>query len=169
MDLSEYPKELRSIDYHAHSLYSKLSFSAKIHIDLQDLIQAGRIGLWKAIKGHDESKGASLTTYANIRIYGEIIDTIRKFGHLDKRAYRNCHISFVEIKEDDLVLDHNTDVTDLHKLLDNITNKKTKRIMDKYMKGYFNEQIANEEGCSGSNIGYVVGKVVQGFRVQFGA
>ena len=46
-------------------------------VQTDDLIQAGMIGLLKAIKSYDGSKGAQFETYAGIRIRGAMLDEVR--------------------------------------------------------------------------------------------
>ncbi len=46
-------------------------------VQLDDLMQAGMIGLLQASKNFDASKGASFETFAGIRIRGAIIDEVR--------------------------------------------------------------------------------------------
>lgn len=46
--------------------------------DKDDLCQTGILGLMKALKGYDSSRGASFTTYASHLIMGEIRHTVRK-------------------------------------------------------------------------------------------
>lgn len=59
-------------------------------IALDDLIQAGLIGLLEAAKQYDSSKGASFETYANIRIRGHILDEVRKNDWVPRSVYRNA-------------------------------------------------------------------------------
>lgn len=47
------------------------------HIDVNDLISAGTVGLLEAINRFDESKGVQFNTYASIRIRGAIMDELR--------------------------------------------------------------------------------------------
>ncbi len=47
------------------------------HIELDDLIQAGLIGLLEAQKKFDADKGASFETYASIKIRAAIVDDLR--------------------------------------------------------------------------------------------
>lgn len=47
------------------------------HIDVNDLISAGTIGLLEAIDRFDVSKGVQFNTYASIRIRGAIMDELR--------------------------------------------------------------------------------------------
>lgn len=47
-------------------------------VDENDLIQVGVLGLMDAIEKYDPSKGIKLTTYAEIRIRGHIIDHLRE-------------------------------------------------------------------------------------------
>ena len=48
------------------------------HVSIDDLIQAGMIGLLESARTYDASKGASFDTWAGIRIKGAIIDEVRK-------------------------------------------------------------------------------------------
>ena len=46
-------------------------------VDVNDLTQAGMMGLIEAYKRFESDKGASFETYAGIRIRGSIMDEIR--------------------------------------------------------------------------------------------
>ncbi|HJO34904.1 MAG TPA: sigma-70 family RNA polymerase sigma factor, partial [Gammaproteobacteria bacterium] len=46
-------------------------------VQLDDLIQAGMLGLIEAARNYDASHGASFETYAGIRIRGAILDETR--------------------------------------------------------------------------------------------
>ena len=48
------------------------------NIAIDDLIQAGMLGLLEAAKNYDSSKGASFETYAGIRIRGHMLDEVRR-------------------------------------------------------------------------------------------
>ncbi len=54
------------------------------HIDIDDLISAGMIGLLNAIDKFDASKGASFKSYASIRIRGAIKDELRKMDWMSR-------------------------------------------------------------------------------------
>ena len=69
------------------------SFKPKNHVEKEDYMQAGRIGLWKALKKHDPSK-AALSTYAWNPIRWEIIKEIKSI-----KADRYCSISDIRIPE----------------------------------------------------------------------
>lgn len=56
---------------------------------LDDLIQAGMLGLLEASKRFDPSKGASFETYAGIRIRGSIIDEVRRGDWTPRSVHRN--------------------------------------------------------------------------------
>ncbi|MCH8496898.1 MAG: RNA polymerase sigma factor FliA [Marinobacter sp.] len=57
---------------------------------LDDLIQAGMIGLLEAARKYDATKGASFETYAGIRIRGAIVDEIRKGDWVPRSVHRNA-------------------------------------------------------------------------------
>lgn len=58
-------------------------------VQLDDLIQAGMIGLLDAYKNYDATKGASFETYAGIRIRGAMIDEIRQGDWVPRSVHRN--------------------------------------------------------------------------------
>lgn len=58
----------------AYHLLSRLPDSVQV----DDLIQAGMLGLLEAIKNYDISQGASFETYAGIRIRGSMLDEVRR-------------------------------------------------------------------------------------------
>jgi len=58
-------------------------------VDIEDLISAGYLGLVKAALKFDRSKGTTFTTYANIRIRGEIQDYLRGQSIISRRAREN--------------------------------------------------------------------------------
>jgi len=73
-------------------------------VQVDDLIQAGMIGLLEASRKYDPSKGASFETYAGIRIRGSMMDEIRKGDWVPRSVHRNSRkiseaIKLVEDRE----------------------------------------------------------------------
>lgn len=69
----------------AHHLLSKVP----PHIQIDDLIQAGMIGLIEAARNFDDTKGAAFTTYAGIRIRGAMLDEVRKQDWAPRSVHKN--------------------------------------------------------------------------------
>lgn len=70
-------------------------------VDLDDLIQAGMIGLLEAERNYTPDKGAKFETYAGIRIRGAMLDEVRKSNWTPRSVYRKARqvtesIRFVE-------------------------------------------------------------------------
>jgi RNA polymerase sigma factor for flagellar operon FliA len=59
------------------------------HVEVDDLIQAGMIGLLHACKRYSRDKGANFETYAGIRIRGAMLDEVRKSGWTPRSVHRN--------------------------------------------------------------------------------
>ncbi len=59
-------------------------------VQVDDLIQAGMIGLLEAAQKYDDSKGASFETYAGIRIRGAIVDEMRRGDWAPRSVHRNA-------------------------------------------------------------------------------
>ncbi|MCW8333064.1 RNA polymerase sigma factor FliA [Vibrio sp. SCSIO 43135] len=69
----------------AHHLLGRLPPSVQV----DDLIQAGMIGLLEAQKNYDGSKGASFETYAGIRIRGAMLDDIRRGDWVPRSVHKH--------------------------------------------------------------------------------
>ena len=59
-------------------------------VQVEDLIQAGMIGLMEASQKYDPSRGASFETYAGIRIRGAIVDEMRRGDWAPRSVHRNA-------------------------------------------------------------------------------
>jgi RNA polymerase sigma factor for flagellar operon FliA len=60
------------------------------HVQVDDLIQAGMVGLLEASTHFDEDQGASFETYAGIRIRGAMLDEIRKLDWTPRSVHRKA-------------------------------------------------------------------------------
>ncbi len=70
----------------AYHLISRLPQSVQV----DDLIQAGMIGLLEAARHYDASQGASFETYAGIRIRGAMLDEMRKNDWAPRSVHRRA-------------------------------------------------------------------------------
>jgi RNA polymerase sigma factor for flagellar operon FliA len=68
----------------AHHLAARLPAS----VEVDDLVQAGMLGLIEAARNFDSDQGASFETYASIRIRGAMIDEIRKGDWTPRSVHR---------------------------------------------------------------------------------
>lgn len=59
------------------------------HIEMDDLIQVGLIGLLKASEDHQRDSGAAFSTYATIRIRGAMLDELRSRDWLPRSVQRD--------------------------------------------------------------------------------
>jgi len=90
--IDEYGYLVKKIAFH---LLARLPSS----VEVDDLIQAGMIGLIEAFKRFETTKGASFETYAGIRIRGAIIDEVRKSDWAPRSVRRNGRAVSAAIKE----------------------------------------------------------------------
>jgi len=66
---------VKKIAWHLHGRVNAI-------IEIEDLIQIGMLGLISAAQNYTPQKDASFSSYANIRIKGEILDYLRKNSNL---------------------------------------------------------------------------------------
>lgn len=98
------------------------------NIQLDDLIQAGMIGLIEAARHYDISQGARFETYAGIRIRGSILDEVRRSDWTPRSVHKKARMVAEAIRE----IEHSTgrdardievaealsiDLTDYHQIL----------------------------------------------------
>jgi RNA polymerase sigma factor for flagellar operon FliA len=110
----------------AHHLRGRLPQT----VMLEDLMQAGMIGLLEAAKKFDEGKGASFETYAGIRIRGYMLDEVRLNDWVPRSVYKNSRVISEAVKKIENKLGRDAkdyeiaeelgmSVTDYHSLLKN--------------------------------------------------
>ncbi len=69
----------------AHHLAARLPSSVQV----DDLFQAGMLGLFEAAGKFDANKGAKFETFAGIRIRGAMLDEVRKGDWVPRSVHRN--------------------------------------------------------------------------------
>jgi RNA polymerase sigma factor for flagellar operon FliA len=62
------------------------------NVQVDDLIQAGMIGLLEASRNYDATQGASFETYAGIRIRGSMLDEIRRSDWTPRSVHRKARM-----------------------------------------------------------------------------
>lgn len=72
----------------ALSLQTRLPAS----VDLDDLIQAGTLGLLDALSRYDASQGATFATFASQRIYGAMLDELRSRDWAPRSVRRQARL-----------------------------------------------------------------------------
>jgi RNA polymerase sigma factor (sigma-70 family) len=73
-------KESNLVDKHfALVVHQALQFTPSGITDLDDLISVGSIGLLKAVRGFDDSRGIQFSTYATTCIRNEMMRELKKF------------------------------------------------------------------------------------------
>ncbi|HZU30469.1 MAG TPA: FliA/WhiG family RNA polymerase sigma factor [Candidatus Angelobacter sp.] len=61
------------------AIASKIKRRLPAHVDVEDLVQTGMIGLLEASSRYDASRMVDFSSYANARITGAILDELRKW------------------------------------------------------------------------------------------
>ncbi len=83
IDVVQYATLVKRIAHHM-----MMRMPASVQVD--DLIQAGMVGLIEAAQKYDASRGASFETYAGIRIRGSIVDEMRRGDWVPRSVHRNA-------------------------------------------------------------------------------
>jgi RNA polymerase sigma factor for flagellar operon FliA len=68
-------------------------------VDVDDLIQAGMVGLMEAATNWSVNRGASFETYAGIRIRGAMIDALRKLDWAPRSVHRQARAVAAAVRE----------------------------------------------------------------------
>ncbi len=138
----------------AHHLIGRLPNT----ILVEDLIQAGMMGLLEASRNYDASKGASFETYAGIRIRGMMLDEVRRGDWIPRSVHRNARkisdiIRVIEnkqgrdAKDSEVANELGITVTDYHAMLKDMTGSRLFGLEDLIAS---NDTLANSESLISS-------------------
>lgn len=105
------------------------------HIEVDDLIQAGMIGLIDAARHYSSDKGANFETYAGIRIRGAMLDEARRHATAPRATLRRAKqvaaaIAEVERREGrearttEIAAELGIDVDEVHRLLESAASSR---------------------------------------------
>ncbi|VAW93465.1 RNA polymerase sigma factor for flagellar operon [hydrothermal vent metagenome] len=87
-------------------------------VQLEDLIQAGMIGLLEASRNYDAGQGASFETYAGIRIRGSMLDEIRKNDWAPRSVHRKAREVAAAVRDIEHEFGRDARDTEIAKTLD---------------------------------------------------
>lgn len=90
--IAQYVPLVKRIAYH---LLNRLPDSVQV----DDLIQAGMLGLLEASKNYNSAQGASFETYAGIRIKGAMLDEVRRSDWTPRSVHKKSRMVSEAIRE----------------------------------------------------------------------
>ncbi len=67
-------------------------------VEIQDLMQAGMMGLLEAAQNYSSGRGASFETYAGIRIRGAMLDALRKLDWAPRSVHRKARAAALALR-----------------------------------------------------------------------
>lgn len=82
-------------------------------VDVDDLMQAGTIGLLEAARHYQNDRGASFETYAGIRIRGAMMDELRKSDWAPRSVHRRARAAAEAIHDIEQASGHEARETDI--------------------------------------------------------
>lgn len=142
-----------------------VSISSKYFIigaEKEDIIQEGMIGLFKSIRNFEDGKQSSFKSFADLCIKRQLITAIKtstrqkhiplnSYLSLNKNAYETegdlelIDILNAEVIEDPLdTITNKESVENIENQMQNILSEFEKNVLDKYLKGYSYNQIAQK-------------------------
>lgn len=68
-----------------HRITKRMVIYLPAHMDIEDLLQHGLIGLCEAIHSFEPARGVLFETFAHRRIRGAVLDALRRADHLTRR------------------------------------------------------------------------------------
>lgn len=126
-------------------------------VQVEDLTQAGVIGLLEAAKHYDAAQGASFETYAGIRIRGAMIDELRRMDWMPRSVHRRARqmaaaVAEVEARNGraaapaDIARELNIGIGEYHAWLDEVSGQKILSMEDLLPEdGDVNDHIADAD------------------------
>ncbi len=112
-------------------------------VQVDDLIQAGMIGLLEAGKNYDASQGASFDTYAGIRIRGSMLDEVRRSDWTPRSVHKKSRMVTKAIKEVENITGRDAKATEIAQHLGVSLDEYNKILQDSVgCKAFSVEQLA---------------------------
>lgn len=105
---------------------------------LDDLIQAGMMGLLEAVKKYDPNKGASFETFASIRIRGAMLDEVRRLEWVPRALLKQGKELFLKTRRFEQEMGRKAEDAELASLLQ-MDLSTYHRLQDKLATGKFVE------------------------------
>jgi RNA polymerase sigma factor for flagellar operon FliA len=68
-------------------------------VEVDDLMQAGMMGLLEAAQNYSSGRGASFETFAGIRIRGAMLDALRKLDWAPRSVHRKARAAAIALRE----------------------------------------------------------------------
>jgi RNA polymerase sigma factor for flagellar operon FliA len=68
-------------------------------VEVEDLMQAGMMGLLEAAQNYASGRGASFETYAGIRIRGAMLDALRRLDWAPRSVHRKARAAALALRE----------------------------------------------------------------------
>ncbi len=117
------------IKYIANRIASRLP----MHVDIQDMINSGVLGLMDAIEKFDPEKGVKFETYAEYRVKGAILDSLRAMDWVPRSVRKVATLlenTYVDLEkklgrpanDDEVAEAMNVDVDRLHKIVNRVSS-----------------------------------------------
>ena len=72
------------------STLGRLAMTLPEHVDQDDLLSAGLVGLLQAIRNFDPASGSSFETYARLRIRGSMLDELRRMDWVPRTIHEKA-------------------------------------------------------------------------------
>ena len=151
-----------SINYIVENFKSKVKSIARGYFfiggDLDDLVQEGMIGLFKAINTFDCQKSSDFNAFALMCVKRQIINCIKK-NNTDKNKMLNCTISLDIVDENDLcgtspesiAIDKEANLQLMH-LIDEHLSKMEKQVVLAFIEGFSYGEIASKFGITTKSV-----------------
>ena len=130
-------------------------------IELDDLLQVGRIAAWQASERYRPGGVATLETYARPRVRGAMLDMLRKSGIGSRAGYlQRTEIDFDEIASDDDPA-RDAERRDTRKAAMKSLSPKQRAVAERVLAGVPLRSIAADEGVTTSRVTQRVAEAVQ--------
>ncbi len=139
--------------------------------DVEDLIQEGMIGLYKAIKGYNQNKDASFSTFAQICIKRQIQSAIRN-ASTQKNLVLSSALPITDEENDELgvflisdgltpeqMMSNRQFVQDLKKAFASELSPMEHKVLKNYLQGLSYQEIAFKTGQSKKSIDNALSRI----------
>ncbi|WIF95040.1 sigma-70 family RNA polymerase sigma factor [Caminicella sporogenes] len=157
-------------------------FIKQYQYEYDELFQIGLIGLWNAYKSYKPEKNIGFGYYAKVVVKNEMLKFVKRsqiklvvlsYNSLAYSSHRdNKDVEFLDLFDSNFDLDEKIiNILELKRIKNKIKNmsERKQKIIELYLKGYTQRQIANKIGIAQSKVCLHIRRILKELRKIKGA
>lgn len=145
----------RAMEQHDGLVHAFIQRQGGGDISYEEALQAGRIGLWRAIQGYDPTRGTAFSTYAWVAICRQVHRRVRELNRDDPVEVQEVSVSWI-VPDPAAELERKLTIRALHNLVNQLPEPLRQIVVARYGLGKQPpctlDEVGEQLGLSGERV-----------------